>query len=128
MRLFICPFVIVADCNPMVSPTSAQVAFNPQDNTQLCVVGSGVFKLFRYSEGNLKQFALQKVITYSHSFHGHRSHCSSSGNISIYSFLVTLSIFVNLSYTSNCILLFSLRFLQIYLSISLLFTLVSPPI
>ena len=38
-----------------------QVAFNPQDNTQLCVVGNGVFKLFRYSEGNLKQFAIQKT-------------------------------------------------------------------
>ena len=39
---------------------SFQVTFNPQDNTQLCVVGDGIFKLFRYSEGNLKQFAFQK--------------------------------------------------------------------
>ena len=38
-----------------------QVTFNPQDNTQLCVVGHGIFKLFRYSEGNLKQFAFQKM-------------------------------------------------------------------
>lgn len=38
-----------------------QVSFNPQDNTQLCVVGNGIFKLFRYSEGNLKQFAFQKM-------------------------------------------------------------------
>ena len=38
-----------------------QVSFNPQDNTQLCVVGQGIFKLFRYSEGNLKQFAFQKL-------------------------------------------------------------------
>ena len=38
-----------------------QVTFNPQDNTQLCVVGNGIFKLFRYSEGNLKQFAFQKM-------------------------------------------------------------------
>jgi len=37
-----------------------QVSFNPQDNTQLCVVGQGIFKLFRYNEGNLKQFAFQK--------------------------------------------------------------------
>jgi len=37
------------------------VSFNPQDNTQLCVVGNGIFKLFRYSEGNLKQFAFQKM-------------------------------------------------------------------
>lgn len=41
--------------------TSLQVTFNPQDNTQLCVVGNGIFKLFRYSEGNLKQFAFQKM-------------------------------------------------------------------
>ena len=39
----------------------SQVTFNPQDNTQLCVVGSGIFKLFRYTEGNLKQFAAQKI-------------------------------------------------------------------
>ena len=38
-----------------------QVSFNPQDNTQLCVVGNGIFKLFRYTEGNLKQFAFQKM-------------------------------------------------------------------
>ena len=36
------------------------MSFNPQDNTQLCVVGFGIFKLFRYNEGNLKQFAFQK--------------------------------------------------------------------
>lgn len=33
------------------------------DNTQICVVGNGVFKLFRYSEGNLKQSAFQKLET-----------------------------------------------------------------
>ncbi|EDV23339.1 uncharacterized protein TRIADDRAFT_27651 [Trichoplax adhaerens] len=38
-----------------------QVTFNPQDNTQLCVIGNGIFKLFRYSEGNLKQFAFLKM-------------------------------------------------------------------
>ena len=37
------------------------MTFNPQDNTQLCVVGNSIFKLFRYSEGNLKQFAFQKM-------------------------------------------------------------------
>jgi len=37
-----------------------QVAFNPLDNTQLCVVGNGLFKLFRYSEESLKQFGFQK--------------------------------------------------------------------
>lgn len=38
-----------------------QVAFNPYDNTQLCVIGNGLFKLFRYSEGTLKQFSFQKL-------------------------------------------------------------------
>lgn len=33
-----------------------QVSFNPQDNTQLCVVGNGIFKHFRYHEGALKPF------------------------------------------------------------------------
>ena len=38
-----------------------QVSFNPQDNTFLCVVGKGILKIFRYTEGNLKpQFAPQK--------------------------------------------------------------------
>jgi len=37
-----------------------QISFNPQDNTQICVVGDGIFKLLRYNEGSLKQFAFQK--------------------------------------------------------------------
>ena len=37
------------------------MTFSPQDNTQLCVNGNGIFKLFRYSEGNLKQFAFLKM-------------------------------------------------------------------
>jgi hypothetical protein len=37
-----------------------QVSFNPQDNTQVCVTGHGIFKLFRYGENTLKQFAFQK--------------------------------------------------------------------
>ncbi|CAH1775033.1 unnamed protein product [Owenia fusiformis] len=47
--------------NPQTNAPIYQVTFNPQDNTQLCVVGDGIFKLFRYSEGNLKQFAFQKM-------------------------------------------------------------------
>ncbi|ELT90948.1 hypothetical protein CAPTEDRAFT_196345 [Capitella teleta] len=47
--------------NPQTNAPIYQVTFNPQDNTQLCVVGNGIFKLFRYSEGNLKQFAFQKM-------------------------------------------------------------------
>ena len=38
-----------------------QVSFNPQDSTQLCVIGERLFKLFRYSEESLKQFAFTKV-------------------------------------------------------------------
>ncbi|KAL7985186.1 hypothetical protein Chor_003756 [Crotalus horridus] len=32
-----------------------QVSFNPQDNTQACVIGNGIFKLYKYTEGTLKQ-------------------------------------------------------------------------
>uniref|UniRef100_A0A8D0GI28 Cilia- and flagella-associated protein 57 n=1 Tax=Sphenodon punctatus TaxID=8508 RepID=A0A8D0GI28_SPHPU len=32
-----------------------QVSFNPQDNTQVCITGNGILKLFRYTEGTLKQ-------------------------------------------------------------------------
>ncbi|KAM4604692.1 cilia- and flagella-associated protein 57 [Polymixia lowei] len=41
--------------------TVTQVSFNPYDNTQICVSGTGVFKLFRYSEGVLKQCNILKV-------------------------------------------------------------------
>ncbi|NXT29628.1 CFA57 protein, partial [Syrrhaptes paradoxus] len=37
-----------------------QVSFSPQDNAQLCITGNGFFKLFKYSEGTLKQTNLQK--------------------------------------------------------------------
>ncbi|XP_073400639.1 cilia- and flagella-associated protein 57 isoform X1 [Dendrobates tinctorius] len=37
-----------------------QVSFNPHDNSQICVTGHGVFKIFRYVDGNLKQ-NFQKV-------------------------------------------------------------------
>ncbi|NWS73884.1 CFA57 protein, partial [Crotophaga sulcirostris] len=36
------------------------VSFNPQDDTQLCATGNGFFKLFKYSEGTLKQMNLPK--------------------------------------------------------------------
>ncbi|KAJ3172248.1 Cilia- and flagella-associated protein 57 [Geranomyces variabilis] len=38
-----------------------QVSFNPSDNTQVCVIGNGIFKLFRYQEGLLKLFSVQKL-------------------------------------------------------------------
>lgn len=42
--------------NPNTNAPVYQVSFNPQDNTQLCVVGNGIFKHFRYHEGALKPF------------------------------------------------------------------------
>ncbi|CAB1323901.1 unnamed protein product [Coregonus sp. 'balchen'] len=41
-----------------------QVSLNPYDNTQICVSGNGVFKLFRYAEGALKQSTFQKLETH----------------------------------------------------------------
>uniref|UniRef100_A0A3Q3NES5 Cilia and flagella associated protein 57 n=1 Tax=Mastacembelus armatus TaxID=205130 RepID=A0A3Q3NES5_9TELE len=40
-----------------------QVSFNPYNNMQVCVSGTGVLKLFRYSEGALKQSSFSKVET-----------------------------------------------------------------
>lgn len=34
----------------------SQVSFNPQDNSQICVVGNGIFKMFRYADGILKNY------------------------------------------------------------------------
>ncbi|XP_063431022.1 cilia- and flagella-associated protein 57-like [Mytilus galloprovincialis] len=47
--------------NPQTNNPVYQASFNPQDNTQLCVVGNGIFRNFRYSEGNLKAFNFQKM-------------------------------------------------------------------
>ena len=30
------------------------MSFNPQDNTQICAIGHGLFKMFRYAESTLK--------------------------------------------------------------------------
>ncbi|XP_029007881.1 cilia- and flagella-associated protein 57 [Betta splendens] len=38
-----------------------QVSFNPHNNTQLCVSGRGVFKLFRFADGALKPSSFSKV-------------------------------------------------------------------
>ncbi|XP_022254877.1 cilia- and flagella-associated protein 57-like, partial [Limulus polyphemus] len=37
-----------------------QVSFHPQDSSQICIVGKGVFRLYRFTEGAFKQFAYQK--------------------------------------------------------------------
>ncbi|XP_037599098.1 cilia- and flagella-associated protein 57 isoform X4 [Cebus imitator] len=39
---------------------SFQVSFSPQDNTQVCVTGNGMFKLLRFTEGTLKQTNFQR--------------------------------------------------------------------
>ncbi|BFY99763.1 hypothetical protein BsWGS_02803 [Bradybaena similaris] len=38
-----------------------QVSFHPTENTQLCVVGNGIFRCMRYTEGTLKAFGYQKM-------------------------------------------------------------------
>ncbi|XP_043977088.1 cilia- and flagella-associated protein 57 [Gambusia affinis] len=39
----------------------SQISFSPHNNMQVCVSGKSIFKLFRYSEGNLKQNSIAKV-------------------------------------------------------------------
>ena len=39
---------------PQAHATVNQVSFNPQDNTQICAIGNGLFKMFRYAESALK--------------------------------------------------------------------------
>ena len=38
-----------------------RATFNPQDNTHLCVTGQNTLKMYRYSDGNFKQLAFQKI-------------------------------------------------------------------
>ncbi|XP_076149428.1 cilia- and flagella-associated protein 57-like [Alosa pseudoharengus] len=38
-----------------------KVSFSPHDNTHICVTGNGVFKLYRYAEGTLKQCNFPKL-------------------------------------------------------------------
>ncbi|XP_034510273.1 cilia- and flagella-associated protein 57 [Ailuropoda melanoleuca] len=46
-----------------------QVSFNPQDNTQVCVTGNGIFKLLRFAEGTLKQTNIQRGETQNYLAH-----------------------------------------------------------
>ncbi|OAF69544.1 WD repeat-containing protein [Intoshia linei] len=39
----------------------SQISFNPQDNTQVCIIGQGVFKIYRYNENAFKQVSFQKI-------------------------------------------------------------------
>jgi len=38
-----------------------QVCFSTMENTHMSVVGDGVFKMYRYLDGVLRQFAMQKA-------------------------------------------------------------------
>lgn len=38
-----------------------QVSINPADGTQICCIGSGIFRLFRYQEGVMKALGSQKI-------------------------------------------------------------------
>ncbi|KAI7809591.1 cilia- and flagella-associated protein 57 [Triplophysa rosa] len=46
---------VMATVKTSSTGTITQVSFNPQDNTQICVSGNGVFKIFRYAGEVLKQ-------------------------------------------------------------------------
>ena len=49
------------DFHNKVVPTVQTVSFNPFDNTQICVTGQHVLKLYRYSDGGLKQLSFAKM-------------------------------------------------------------------
>ncbi len=49
---------ITANLQP--GATVAQVSFNPQDNSQICVVGNGLLKMYRYADGVLKNYLTLK--------------------------------------------------------------------
>ncbi|KAJ3089419.1 Cilia- and flagella-associated protein 57 [Quaeritorhiza haematococci] len=44
-----------------IGNTVYQVSFNPNDSTQVCVVGNGIFKCLRYQEGLLKPMPFPKM-------------------------------------------------------------------
>jgi WD40 repeat protein len=46
-----------------------KVSFNPQDNTQMCVVGHGLFKMFRYNDSTLKLSQSLKQENYNFTCH-----------------------------------------------------------
>ncbi|XP_061201079.1 cilia- and flagella-associated protein 57 isoform X1 [Neopsephotus bourkii] len=52
--------LMAAICLEAPGSSVCQVSFSPQDNAQVCFTGNGFFKLFKYSEGTLKQMNLEK--------------------------------------------------------------------
>ncbi|XP_072560503.1 cilia- and flagella-associated protein 57 isoform X2 [Paramormyrops kingsleyae] len=47
-----------------------QVSFNPENHTEICVSGKGVFKLLHYFEGSLKQSSSPKLESHNFLAHG----------------------------------------------------------
>lgn len=45
----------------LMSVVMLQVCFSTTENTHMSVVGDGVFKMYRYLDGVLRQFAMQKA-------------------------------------------------------------------
>ena len=41
-----------------------KISFNPQDNSQICVIGNGVMKMYRYADGILKNYLTLKQDTH----------------------------------------------------------------
>lgn len=48
-------------CSSEADAPVYRVTVNPQDNTNVCVSGLNALKMYRYTEGNFKQLAFQKV-------------------------------------------------------------------
>jgi WD40 repeat protein len=49
--------------------TVNQISFNPQDNSQICVIGNTILKMYRYADGILKNYLSLKQET--HNFTSH---------------------------------------------------------
>jgi len=47
--------------NAYMRVRTVQVCFSVTENTHMSVVGDGVFKMYRYTDGGLRQFAMQKA-------------------------------------------------------------------
>lgn len=52
---------ITANLQPHATVT--QISFNPQDNSQICVIGNTVLKMYRYADGVLKNYLSLKQDT-----------------------------------------------------------------
>lgn len=53
-----------SSCPYTIYHSHSQISFNPEDNTQICVSGNGVFKIFRFAGETLKQSSTFKTDTH----------------------------------------------------------------